>query len=90
MNLEYNEITAQNQKEEFTLQCSYQNVLRREEEIWRLKSRSLCLQAGDKNTKYFHNQDKYWQFWNNVSEISLEDETIVTDFAETKYAAKSY
>jgi hypothetical protein len=59
MNLEYNEITAQNQKEEFTLQCSYQNVLRREEEIWRLKSRSLCLQAGDKNTKYFHNQDKY-------------------------------
>jgi hypothetical protein len=25
-----------------------------------------------------------------VSKISLEDETIVTDFAETKYAAKSY
>jgi hypothetical protein len=59
MKLEYSEITAQNQKEEFTLQCSYQNVLRREEELWLLKSHSLCLQAEDKNTKYFHNQAKY-------------------------------
>jgi hypothetical protein len=43
--LENCEITNQNQKEEFKLQCSYQNVLRREEEFWRLKSHSLWLQV---------------------------------------------
>jgi hypothetical protein len=59
MNLEYSAITAQNYKEEFTLLCSYQNVFRREEELWSLKSHSFCLQTGDKNTKYFHNQAKY-------------------------------
>jgi hypothetical protein len=89
-NIENKEITPQIQKEELNLQCSYQNVLRKEEEFWRLKSRSLWLQARDKNTNFFHNQAKYRQLQNNVSKITLEDGTIVTDFIEIKNVAKSH
>jgi hypothetical protein len=46
------------QRKEIDLQTQYQSVLRNEEETWRLKSHSLWLKVGDKNTKLFHNQAK--------------------------------
>ena len=36
------------------LQKELHKALRREEEYWRIKSRSTWLQAGDKNTSFFH------------------------------------
>jgi len=87
-NIESSEVIVQIQKEELNLQCNYQNVLRREEGYWRLKSRSLWLQARDKNTIKFHNQTKFKQLQNNVSKIILVDENIVTDFAEIKNAER--
>jgi hypothetical protein len=42
----------------------YISTLRDEEEKWRLNSRSLWLQAGDRNTKFFHRQFKA-RVWRN-------------------------
>jgi hypothetical protein len=50
----------------------------------------LWLQVGDKNTRFFHNQTKLRQSKNNVSKITLEDGTIVTDFAEIKTTTRNH
>lgn len=89
-NIENRKITPQIQKGELNLQCSYQNILRKEEEFRWLKSHSLWLQVGDKNTKKIHNQAKYRQLRNNVSKVTLEDGTIVTDLTEIKNVARSH
>lgn len=85
--LENKEITIWLQKKEIELQTQYQIVLRNEEETWRLNLRSLWLKAGDKNTKFFHNQAKAQQSRNNVASITLENGTTMTDF-EGKAVAK--
>jgi hypothetical protein len=36
----------------------YQKILHKEEETWRLKSRSLFLTSGDRNKKFFQRQAK--------------------------------
>jgi hypothetical protein len=36
----------------------YQKILHEEEETWRLKSRSLWLNLGDRNMKFFQRQTK--------------------------------
>ena len=46
---------------------------RREEENIRLKSRSLWLQAGDKNTAYFQRQCQLRTSCNHISEIISRD-----------------
>ena len=50
---------------------------RQEEEHLRLKSHSLWLQAGDKNTTYFHRQCRVRLFWNHISEISIGDGVVI-------------
>jgi hypothetical protein len=54
--LEEEEVTESllNQEKEANQQLHHS--LRREEEHWRLKSRSLWLKAGDSNTSFFHKQ----------------------------------
>jgi hypothetical protein len=47
-------------------------ALHKEEKEWRLKSRALWLQAGDKNTSFFHKQAKARQHINNVEEIKTK------------------
>jgi hypothetical protein len=84
------EIIAQLEKEELDLPCKYQNTLRREEEYWHLKSRSLWLKVGDKNTRFFHNQAKFKQSRNNVVNITLEDGSIVSKFEDIKKATKNH
>jgi hypothetical protein len=36
----------------------YHKIMWTEEETWRIKSRSIWLQAGDHNTKFFHRKAK--------------------------------
>ena len=48
----------------------YQKILHEEEETWRLKSRSLWLNSGDKNTKFFQRQTKARLWRNKVKEIT--------------------
>jgi hypothetical protein len=47
----------------------YQKMMQTEEETWRLKSRSIWLQAGDRNTKFFHRQAKARLWKNKIDEI---------------------
>lgn len=56
------------EKELFT---KYPILLKEEEETWRVKSRSTWLQEGDKNTKFFQNQDKTREWKNNIQEIMV-------------------
>jgi hypothetical protein len=54
---------------------NYMRVLHKEEKEWRLKSRALWLQAGDKNTYFFHKQAKARQHRNIVEEIKTNSRT---------------
>ncbi|XP_048630790.1 uncharacterized protein LOC125604440 [Brassica napus] len=55
-----------------TLKAQLQLQYRLEEEYWRTKSRILWLQAGDKNTKFFHAKTKQRRSYNRI--LHLHDE----------------
>jgi hypothetical protein len=57
---------------------NYMRALHKEEKEWRLKSRALWLQAGDKNTSFFHKQAKSRQHRNTVEEIKTTSGTELT------------
>jgi hypothetical protein len=48
---------------------NFQSVLKKEEEMWHIKSHNLWLQAEDKNTSFFHCQSKARLWKNKVEEI---------------------
>lgn len=48
-----------------------------EEEYWRTKSRILWLQAGDKNTRYFHSKTKQRRHINRIT--FLQDDQVTED-----------
>ncbi|KAG7586565.1 Ribonuclease H domain [Arabidopsis thaliana x Arabidopsis arenosa] len=54
------------------LKGQLQQEYRLEEEFWRTKSRVLWMQAGDKNTRYFHAKTKQRRSHNRIT--ALEDE----------------
>jgi hypothetical protein len=65
-------------------------AFRHEEEYWRLKSRSLWLKAGDRNTSYFHRQCRARLSQNHISEIASSDGTIHKGFEQLKEAAEKH
>jgi hypothetical protein len=66
----------------------YQKILHEEEETWRLKSRSLWLSLGDRNTKLFQRQTKARLWRNKVKEITKEDGSKTDDFHQIQAEAK--
>ena len=74
---------------EIELQTELHKALRREEEYWRIKSRSTWLQAGDKNTSFFHKQAECWKNHNTIREIHSQGQTF-NNFDEIKQAAHSF
>eukprot|EP00253_Pinus_taeda_P029857 PITA_29857 len=66
-------LSQQNKEQEGKLYAQLSQILREEETKWRLKSRQLWLQEGDKNTAYFHNQATVRKLRNTVSAI-MDDE----------------
>ena len=71
----------------------FQNYLRaphNEEKEWRLKSRALWLQVGDKNTSFFHKQAKARQHKNLVEEIEKASREINNSFDEIKKEVYSH
>eukprot|EP00253_Pinus_taeda_P004529 PITA_04529 len=66
-------LSQQNKEHEDKLYAQLRQTLREEETKWRLKSRQLWLQEGDKNTAYFHKQATVRKIRNTVSEI-MDDE----------------
>lgn len=59
------------------LKLQLQLQYRLEEEYWRTKSRILWLQAGDKNTRYFHSKTKQRRHINRIT--FLQDDQVTED-----------
>ena len=62
--------------------------LRKEEEFQRLKSRSLWLKSGDKNTSFFHKQYRARLSHNHISEISSSSGESFKGISQIKQAAE--
>jgi hypothetical protein len=67
------DITKTELEKEQAAQCKTYRSFRNEEEYWRLKSRSLWLEAGDRNTTYFHRQCRARLSRNHITEITTND-----------------
>lgn len=87
--MENSVITQSVLQKEVELQKALHKASRDEEEYWRQKSRNLWLQAGDKNTSFFHKHVEARKKFKNVSEIRIRD-TMVNDFEGIKRAAFSF
>ena len=87
--MEESPITLALLKREADLQRKYHKACREEEIYWRVKSRTLWLQAGDKNTTFFHKQAQARKSYNSINEIQMQDQ-IIKDFSGIKEAAHSF
>jgi hypothetical protein len=54
-----------------------------------MKSRNLWLQAGDKNTSYFHKQAEARKNFNSVTQINFQGQ-VIQDFEGIKRVTHSY
>eukprot|EP00253_Pinus_taeda_P022852 PITA_22852 len=88
--MESREITTSLLDKEVKIQCSLFRSFRAEEEHWRIKSRSLWLKAGDRNTTFFHRQYRERLSKNHISEITTIEGKICKGFSEIKEATISH
>eukprot|EP00253_Pinus_taeda_P022753 PITA_22753 len=65
--MEDKDITTHELEKEQVAQLASFSSFRKEEEFWRLKSRSLWLKAGDQNTTFFHRQYRACLSQNHIS-----------------------
>ena len=75
--MEERETTSSQKDQEQFAQYKTTQYFRKEEEHLRLKSRSLWLKAGDKNTAFFHRQCRARLSQNHISEIITGDGVII-------------
>eukprot|EP00253_Pinus_taeda_P001985 PITA_01985 len=87
--MEDSAVTQSLLQKEVELQKALHKASRDEEEYWRQKSRNLWLQAGNKNTSFFHKQAEACKQFKNVSEIRSHD-TVVKYFEGIKRAAFTF
>ena len=71
-------------------QATFFHSFWREEENLRLKSRSLWLQAGDKNSAYFHRQCRLRISRNHISDLISSEGAVIKGQVELKQAANSH
>ena len=64
------------------LEASRRTILQIREESWRLKSREICLQAGDENTKFFQNYAKGRKMANTIWEIPKGNGDMASSFED--------
>eukprot|EP00253_Pinus_taeda_P024453 PITA_24453 len=77
---------AQEKSAQKNVYCSF----RKEEEYWRLKSRSLWLNSGDRNTSYFHKQCRARLSRNHIAEITSSSGQVFKGFAQIQEAATNH
>jgi hypothetical protein len=83
------QITQALLNQETELQSKYHKICREEEAYWRVKSRALWLQGGDRNTSFFHKQTQARNNFNHIGEIQWQGQ-IYKDSEEIKEVAHSY
>ena len=90
LEMEETEITlALLAKEQNAQSISFQ-AFRREEEYWRLKSRSTLLKVGDRNTSFFHKQCRVRISQNHSSEIYSQSGEVVKGNSQIKLLAETH
>ena len=87
--MEASHISKEILKHEEDLQLKLHKACLQEEEYWRLRSRSLRLQAGDRNTVFFHKKAQATRSQNVIMEIQ-EDFHTHTEFPSIKEAAYNH
>ena len=87
--LEESPVTPALLTREAELQREYHKACREEETYWRVKSRTLWLQAGDTNTTFFHKQAQARKIYNSINEIQTQGQ-VIKDFKGIKEAAHSF
>jgi len=90
LGMEATETTKASLLIEQNVQFNYFLSFRHEEEYWRLKPRSLWLQAGDRNTSFFHRQCKDRLSRNHISEISTMEGEVIKGQPLLKKVATSH
>eukprot|EP00253_Pinus_taeda_P009309 PITA_09309 len=87
--LETAEISKEDLEKEAKLQQNFHKACLAEEKYWRLKSRSIWLKVGDRNSSFFHKQAQARKGWNYIIEIK-EENNVLKDFASIKKAASKH
>ena len=90
LGMEECEITKSQLALEQSAQINTFQSFRQEEEFLRLKSRSLWLQAGDKNTTFFHRQCRARLSRNHISEISTGEGGFIKGHEQLKQVARRH
>lgn len=89
LTMENSDVTQILLQKEVELQKDIHKASRDEEEFWRQKSRNIWLQAGDKNTSYFHKQAEARKHFKTVNEIHYQN-IVVKYFEGIKRATHSF
>jgi hypothetical protein len=63
----------------FSLETERLAILKKEEQLWWMRSRALWLAEGDKNTRFFHNTASRNRIKKFIWEIEKEDGVLVKD-----------
>ena len=88
--MEDSEITKSHLDFEQAAQLNSFLSFRQEEEYLYLKSRSLWLQAGDKNTIFFHRQCRARLSRNHISKIYSSEGEVIKGHTQLQQAAKMH
>lgn len=72
------------------LKAKLQLQYRLEEEFWRTKSRILWLQAGDKNTKFFHNKTRQRRHYNKIIHVQDDQGKLLTKPSDIQKHIEKY
>uniref|UniRef100_A0A2N9I518 Reverse transcriptase domain-containing protein n=1 Tax=Fagus sylvatica TaxID=28930 RepID=A0A2N9I518_FAGSY len=62
-----------------TIRKEVQELLIREEKMWRQRSRTSWLKEGDRNTRYFHSKASHRRRRNSLAVLRLENGDLITD-----------
>jgi len=82
--MEEKDISSMDLDNEKIAQRKTYNSFRSEEEYWRIKSHSLWLKAGDRNTKYFHRRYSARLSRNHITEIITTRGQVCRGFEQIK------
>ena len=72
------------------LEKKKEKLLAIEEKELRLKSRAIWLEAGDKNSNFFHNYETHRRNINTICEIKNQEGRLVRNFEEKADAGVSF
>ena len=73
-----------------SLKTQLQHEYRMEEEFWRTKSRIQWMQAGDRNTQYFHAKTKQRRSHNRITSLQDDAENIIQSKKDIHSLIQSY